>query len=139
MKLIYPKFGEALWGSSAESMATADLRVVLLTNAYTYSAAHEFMTDLPADAAAGRVALSPTGLASVSFTSGVLDAADYQFSAVSGSTVQRVVVAALSSSGESASRLIYYSDENAAGSALSVVPTGGTFTVTIANLATIGG
>jgi len=134
VKKIYPKYGERMQNSLHTDHRSADLRIALLTNAYTYSASHEFLSDI----SSGRVALAPTALTSVTTTDGLLNAADYSFSGLSGSTVQRVVIYEYNAS-ESAARLISYTDEDSSGS-MSTTPSGGTFTCSIsAGIASIGG
>jgi len=62
---------------------TDDVRVLLLDSSYTYSSAHDFLDDVPAGA---RVAVSGA-LASKSVTSGIFDAADITFTALTGDPI----------------------------------------------------
>lgn len=57
------------------------------TGAYTYSSAHDFYNDVSAG-----VVGTPGALASVTTTGGVLDAADLVFTAVSGSSIEAVII-----------------------------------------------
>lgn len=89
------------------------------TGTYTFSAAHDFHDDL-----SGIVATSGN-LASKTVTSGVADAADVTFSAVSGSTAEAIVI--WKDTGVSAtSRLIAYIDT---ATGLPITPNGGDITI----------
>lgn len=136
-KVLYPKYGELMQNSAHTSHLTADLRVGLLTNAYTYSATHTKLSDV---AGGARVGLASSALTSVTTTDGLLNAADYAFSSLSGSTVQRVVIYELDTGDVEDSLLIYYMDEDSSGSPMSTTPSGGTFTVSIGSgLFKVGG
>lgn len=106
MNVIYPKWKEALLQGGANSSLTGTVNAYLVdTGAYTYSAAHQFLTDLPAPARIG----SAVTLASKTFVNGVFDAADIEFPAVSGVTVEALILA-ISTGVESTSRLVLYVD-----------------------------
>lgn len=102
---------------------TDAIKIVLVdTGAYTFSAAHEFLSDVPGGA---RIATSGN-LASKTSTDGVADAADITFTAVSGTTVEAFVV--YKDTGSAAtSPLIAYFDTVSAG--LPVTPNGGDITI----------
>lgn len=101
---------------------TDNFRCVLVdTGTYTYSSAHEDHADL-----SGIVATSGN-LTSLSITNGTFDAADVTFSAVSGNTVEAIVL--YHWTGVSAtSKLILYLDTGVTG--LPVTPNGGDITIT---------
>lgn len=114
---IYPKGKEAILGDQV-SLSTDTIKAVLVdTGAYTYSAAHQFLTDLT-----GTVGTAQT-LASKTFTSGVFDAADITVPSVTGASVEAVVIYQDTGSGAT-SRLISFSD------GISVTPNGGGISVT---------
>lgn len=98
-------------------LASDNIKIVLVdTGTYTYSAAHNFHDDL-----SGIVATSGN-LASKTTTGGVFDAADILISAVSGSTVEAIVI--YKDTGVSGtSPLIYYID------GLTLTPDGSDVTV----------
>lgn len=98
-------------------LATDNIKIVLVDiGTYTYSAAHNFHDDL-----SGIVATSGN-LASKTTTGGVFDAADILISAVSGNTVEAIVI--YKDTGSSAtSPLIYYID------GLTLTPDGSDVTV----------
>lgn len=82
-----------------------DIRVVLLTSAYTYSAAHNFLDDI---GAGFRVATA--ALAGKTATSGALDADDTLFAALTGSAVTQMWVY-FHTGTEATSRLLIYINE----------------------------
>lgn len=66
-----------------------DIKVVAVdTGAYTFSAAHEFLSDIPGGARIG----TSGNLASKTTTGGVFDAADATFTALTGTSVEALVV-----------------------------------------------
>lgn len=118
---LYPKFKEGLL-SGAVDLTTADVRAILIDTAdYTYSAAHDFLDDVPS---AARVAVS-TALASKTVTNGVFDAADKTLTAVSGDQSEAIVVYVHTGT-ESTSRLVAYIDS---GTNLPATPNGGDITI----------
>jgi hypothetical protein len=118
----YPKYLERAMGAGLD-LTTLDLKVVAVDlGAYTYSAAHEFLSDIPGGA---RIATSPN-LASKVITNGVFDAADVTFAGFSGATVEALVI--YQDTGVAGtSRLIAFFDTGVAG--LPLTPTGAAQTV----------
>ncbi|MEM9378409.1 MAG: hypothetical protein AAGB93_00570 [Planctomycetota bacterium] len=86
---VYPRTKAKLM-RGALNLESADLRAVLVDLAdYTYSAAHEFLSDIPA---AARVAVGPT-LANVTVSNdAVLDADDTTVPTVSGDPFEAIVI-----------------------------------------------
>lgn len=114
---IYPKWKEAVMQASANSSLGGTLKVALVdTGTYTYSAAHEFLSSL-----AGVVGTAQT-LGSKTFVNGILDAADATFTAVSGVTVEALVLY-LDTGVAGTSRLVAYIDTGVTN--LPVTPNGG--------------
>lgn len=72
---LYPKGAEKILGSV--NLSTDTIKAALLSDAYTYSAAHEFLSDVSAT-----VLDTAETLASKSITGGVFDAADVVFALV---------------------------------------------------------
>lgn len=118
----YPKYLERAMGAGLD-LTSLDLKVVAVDlGAYTYSAAHEFLSDIPVGA---RIATSPN-LASKTITNGVFDAADVTFAGFSGATVEALVI--YQDTGVAGtSRLIAFFDTGVAG--LPLTPTGAAQTV----------
>lgn len=113
---IYPAFKQALLNGSVD-LTTATVRAVLIdTGTYTYNSAHDFYNDL-----SGVVGTESAALASKTITNGVFDAADVTFSAVTGNTVEAVVLF-VDTGNVATDRLICFLD---AGTGLPVTPNGG--------------
>lgn len=104
------------------SWTTNTIKAVLVdTGQYTYSDSHANLSDIPSGA---RVATS-SALTGKTVVSNVADAADVTLAAVSGPTVEAVVVYKDTGTA-STSRLIAFLD---AGTGLPVTPNGGDITV----------
>src|SRR5574337_1725155 len=85
---IYPKFKQSLLSGDANSIiSTGTVKVALVdTGIYTYSSAHQYYSDLLG------VVGTPQTLLSKTETNGVLDAADITFTAVTGASVEALVI-----------------------------------------------
>ncbi len=119
---LYDKGREGFLDGSID-WDTNDIKAVLIdTGAYTVDlAAHDNLDDIPSGA---RIATS-SNLSSKTVAAGVADAADVTFSAVSGATVEAIVL--YKDTGSAAtSRLIAYIDT---ATGLPVTPNGGDITV----------
>jgi hypothetical protein len=100
-----------------------DMRVILVDLAdYTFSAAHQFLTSVPAGA---RVAVSGA-LTGKTATSGVADADDVTFTAVTGDPSEALVIYQHTGV-DATSRLVAYIDT---ATGFPVTPNGGNITVT---------
>ena len=120
---IYPKYKEALLQSSANSSLTGTVKVALVdTGTYTYSSSHEFLSSL-----SGVVGTAQTIGATKSYTNGVFDGGDVVFSAVTGNTVEALVIY-IDTGDAATSRLVAYIDSNVSG--LPVTPNGGNIEIT---------
>lgn len=120
---IYPKYKEAIIQSSANSSLTGTVKVALVdTGTYTYSATHEFLTSLT-----GVVGTAQTIGATKSYTNGVFDGGDVTFTAVSGATVEALVLY-IDTGVAGTSRLVAYIDTGVTG--LPVTPNGGDISIT---------
>lgn len=118
--LIYPLFKQRLLTPGAD-LSAATIRAVLVDTAvYTYNAAHDAYNDLT-----GVVGTESGALASKTFANGTFDAADITFTAVSGATVEAVVLF-LDSGTAATDYLIAYIDT---GTNLPVTPNGGDITI----------
>ncbi len=108
---------------------TDDVRAILIdTGTYTYSAAHDFLDDVPGGS---RIAVS-AALGSKTVTSGVADAADVTFTAVTGASVEAIIIYKHTGV-DATARLICYIDT--ASSGLPVTPNGGDITISWDNTA----
>lgn len=120
---IYPKYKEAVIQSSANSSLTGTVKAALVdTGTYTYNASHEFLTSLT-----GVVGTAQTIGATKSYTNGVFDGGDVTFTAVSGATVEALVIY-IDTGVAGTSRLVAFIDTGVTG--LPVTPNGGDITIT---------
>lgn len=118
---FYPN-GKEGFAEGQIDWTTDTIKVTLVDTAdYTYSAAHDFIDDVPSGARIATATLtSPTN------ADGVLDAADVTFSSVTGDQAEALVI--WKDTGvEATSRLILYVDT---ATGLPVTPNGGNITVT---------
>lgn len=117
---IYPKYKQAaISGGANHDLIAGNVKAILIDLAdYTYSAAHEFLTDVPA---AARVATS-ANLASKTATNGTFDAADVTFNTVSGDPSEALILY-IDTGTEATSRLVCFQDTGVNG--LPVTPNGG--------------
>ena len=107
---FYPKFKEQMLQAGV-NLSSGDVKLALLTSAYTYSSAHEFVSDLTNILTDGR---SPA-LSSKTFTDGVFDAADVTLPSVTGSQTAAAIVFYIDSGSDATSRLICFLDTNVTG------------------------
>lgn len=121
---IYPKFKELLLGSqTASSLTSGTVKAALIdTGTYTYNAAHDFWDD----AVAGVVG-TPQAIANKTVTNGVFDGDDVVFSAVSGASVEALIIYIDTAGANSTDPLVAYMDTGITG--LPVTPNGGNITV----------
>jgi hypothetical protein len=116
---IYPKWKEAVMQGSANSSLAGNVKAVLIDLAdYSYSAAHDFLDDVPV---AARVATSGN-LATKTYVDGLFDADNASFTAVTGD-VSEAVILYVDSGVASTSRLVAFFDTGVTG--LPVTPNGG--------------
>lgn len=119
---VFPKWKEAVIQASANSSLAGTVKVALLdTGTYTYSSAHDFYDDVT-----GVVGTDQT-IGSATFTNGTFDAADATFTAVSGASVEALLLY-ISTGTPSTSRLVLFLDTSQTG--LPVTPNGGNITIT---------
>jgi hypothetical protein len=126
---IYPIYKQAIMtagtNSSLDQNDTTNGPFVSLvdTGTYTYSAAHDFYNDLSGIVGTDQRLVSPT----VS-TSGVFDAADVTFTAVTGATVEALVIHRRNAGANTTWRLVAFIDTSVTN--LPVTPNGGDITIT---------
>jgi len=112
------------------------LKAVLVKNTYTYNAAHDFLNDVTAG---HRVATAT--LASVTTTDGVLDAADFSFTGVTGTVSEEAnaIILYVDTGTESTSPIYAYVD-NYTPNPVYLTPNATTINVTVdaAGLFTLG-
>ena len=123
---LYPKWKEALVQNSADSdldgSGTTGVYAVLVdTGTYTYSAAHQYYSDLSG------IVGTEAELGTKTYTNGALDAADTTFSAVTGATAEAIVIYRKNAGANTTWRLVAYIDSGFTG--LPVTPNGGDIVV----------
>jgi hypothetical protein len=122
---MYTPYKVLLLTSAAQSLAegTADVTALLVDAAdYTFSAAHDFVDDVPSGA---RVATG--ALDSQTTTSGTFDAADETWTSVTGDVSEEVILHDNTGGAESTDPLIVRFDTFASG--MPVTPNGGNITI----------
>jgi hypothetical protein len=120
---LYPKWKEALLQNSSNSALTGTVKAALVdTGTYTYSSAHEFLTSLT-----GVVGTAQTIGATKTYTDGVFDGGDVTYTAVTGNSVEALVLY-IDTGTAGTSRLVAYIDTGVTG--LPVTPNGGDISVT---------
>lgn len=124
---VYPKYKEALLNASANSAltgtGTTGLWVALVdTGTYTYSAAHEFYSSLSG------VVGTDVEISTVTLTNGLIDGDNETWTAVTGATVEALVLYRKNAGANTTWRLVAYIDTGVTG--LPVTPNGGDISVT---------
>jgi hypothetical protein len=120
---LYPKWRQELMQATANTSLGGTVKVALVdTGVYTYNAAHDFVDDL----STARVGTDQT-LGTKTFVDGVFDAANSVFTAVSGATVEALVIY-VDTGSAATSRLVAYIDTGVTG--LPVTPNGGDINIT---------
>lgn len=125
---LYPTWKAALLQNSADSDldgtgTTGVFAALVDTGTYTYSAAHEFFSSL-----SGIVGTDQEIGATKTYASGVFDGGDLTFTAVTGVSVEAIVLYRRNAGANTTWRLIAYIDTGVTG--LPVTPNGGNITVT---------
>ena len=125
---IYPKWKEARLQGTAnaalDGSGTTGLYMVLVdTGTYTYSAAHEFYSDLSG------IVGTEVELGTKTYTDGVLDFADPTFTSVSGNSVEALITFVKNAGANTTWRLHSFVDTNVTN--LPVTPNGGNITLTV--------
>ncbi len=124
---IYPKYKEALLNNSTNSALTGSgttgLYVALVdTGSYTYNSSHEFYSSLSG------VVGTDQEIGSVTLTGGLIGGADVSFTAVSGNSVEALVLYRKNAGANTTWRLVAYIDTGVTG--LPVTPNGGGIGIT---------
>ena len=119
---IYPKYKQALLDASANvDLNDGTVKVALIdTGTYTYSSTHEFYSSVSG------VVGTPQEILNTTVTNGVLDGDDVSFTAVTGNTVEALIIY-IDTGSAATSRLVAYIDTSVTG--LPVTPNGGDITI----------
>lgn len=125
---IYPKWKETIMKAEANSEldsaegATGVFVALVDTGTYTYSAAHQFYSDLSGVVGTDQEITTKTQ------TNGTFDGSDVTFTSVSGATVEALVIYRKNGGANTTWPLIAYIDTGVTG--LPVTPNGGNIDVT---------
>lgn len=119
---IYDKYKEIVLSTQTNtSLSTGTVKVALVdAGTYTFSQSHQFLSSL-----SGVIGTAQT-LGTKTFTNGVFDAADVTFTAVSGASVEALVIY-VDTGVAGTSPLVAYLDTGFTG--LPVTPSGGDITI----------
>jgi hypothetical protein len=121
---LYPLWkAQLLQFTANNNLSAGTVKVALIdTGTYTYSAAHQFWTSASA-ASIG----TPQTIGSKTFTNGTFDGADVTFTAVTGNSVEALIIW-IDTGTAGTSPLVAYIDTSVTG--LPVTPNGGDITIT---------
>lgn len=124
---VYPKYKEAILGGAANSALTGSgttglFAALVDTGTYTYSSAHEFYSSLSGIVGTDQEVTTPT------LTNGLLDGGNVTYTAVSGNSVEAIVLYRKNAGANTTWRLVAYIDTGQTG--LPVTPNGGDITIT---------
>ena len=125
---LYPLFKQELLkgtsGTNLNGSGTTGVYVALVdTGTYTYSASHQYYSSI-----ASAVVGTPQELTSKTFANGLFDAADSTIPAVTGSSVEALVIYIKNAGANTTWPLVAYIDSGATG--LPVSPNGGDIDIT---------
>lgn len=121
---LYPKWKEQLLQfTTNNNLSSGTVKVALIdTGTYTYSATHQFWSSASASAVG-----TPQTIGSKTFTDGVFDGADVTFTAVSGNSVEALIIY-IDTGSAATSPLVAFIDTSVTG--LPVTPNGGDIAIT---------
>jgi hypothetical protein len=124
---VYPIYKKALLDGAADSALTGSgatgLYCALVdTGTYTYNAAHDFYNDLSG------IVGTDQEITTVTTTGGLIDGDNLTFTAVTGNSVEALVLYRKNAGANTTWRLVAYIDTGVTG--LPVTPNGGNITVT---------
>lgn len=106
--------------SSNSSLGGTVKAALIDTGTYTYSSSHDFYDDVSG------VVGTPQTIGSKTYTNGVFDGADVTYTALSGSSVEAIIIY-IDTGTPGTSRLVSYQDTGVTG--LPLTPNGGNVTI----------
>jgi hypothetical protein len=123
---IYPKFKKNQQsGGASHNLIAGSVKAVLIANTYTYSDAHEFLSDIPAPA---RVSISGALTGKASTDLGAFQSANGRFEGVTGATCNAIALF-VDTGSPATSPLVCYIDTVASG--LPVTPAGASYNIVV--------
>lgn len=122
---VYPKFKKAsVTGGASVNLLTSSVKLVLVdTGQYTYSDAHEFLSDVPAGA---RIAISGALSSKAVSDLAAFTSANGRFDGVTGVSVEAIIIF-VDTGDPATSRLVAYFDTSITG--LPTTPAGASYNV----------
>jgi len=117
---LYPKAKESFLKGEISILSDTISITLIDTGQYTYSASHQFRSDVP-----NAAVISTTNLSDKTAANGIFDAADATFNSVTGANAEALIIFQNTGS-NSTSRLIAYIDS---ATGLPILPNGGDITV----------
>lgn len=122
---VYPKYKKALMGggSNANLIAGSVKSMMVDTGLYTYSAAHEFLSDVPSGA---RIATSGSLSGKAISDAGAFTSGNGRLDGVTGASVEAIILF-VDTGAESTSRLVAFFDTGVTG--LPVTPAGASYNI----------
>lgn len=126
-KRLSAAYAEALLDSSAPNLTSVNLKIVALDATHVDDVAHDFLDDI----SGGDIVATSGNLASKTITDGTFDAADVSLGSPSSGGPITQFWLYYDSGSAATSLLIYYWDEDAAGSAISITPNSEEITVQV--------
>lgn len=126
--VIYPEYKESLLGGAANVSLNVDdttdgpFCALVDTGTYSYNSAHDFYNDLSGVVGTDQRISTPT------IANGIFDGDNLTYTAVTGNTVEALVIYRHNSGANSTWRLVSYIDTGVTG--LPVTPNGGNITIT---------
>lgn len=124
---IYPRYGQSLLAADANvSLNQTGVNQVMVTlidtGTYTYTATHQFYSDLTG------IVGTAQSIDNITIVDGVINGDDVTFPSVTGNSVEALVIFRRNSGANTTWRLVEYRDTGVTG--LPVTPNGGNITVT---------
>jgi hypothetical protein len=125
---VYPKYKQSLIAGDSNADLDNDTAndgvyaALVDTGTYTYNAAHQFYSDLSGVVGTDQRITAPT------VVNGLLDGGDVTYTAVSGNSVEALVIYRKNAGANTTWRLVAYIDTGVTG--LPVTPNGGNIAVT---------
>lgn len=127
-KALAASYCQTLLDSSAPNLSSVNLKIVALDSDYTYSAAHNFLDDIPG----GAIIATSGNLGAKTITGGVFDnTADVSVGSPAGGSTITQFWLYYDSGSAATSALIYFWDEDASGSPISIATNAEAVTVAI--------
>lgn len=118
-------YRQSLLDSSCPNLSSVNLKIAAMSSIYTYSTAHDFLNDVT------NIVTTSGNLASKTITNGSFDAADISVGSPAGGSTITQFWLYYDTGTSSTSPLLYYWNEDSAGSAIAIATNGEAITVSV--------